>query len=176
MMLAALLLLVGAAAPSAAQGPDPSAAFAREALRICVDTGRDPVAIRKLAADEKWTPVDPLSLPARNRVVLGGKKKNQDRVFQRTAAWTVTKEGLALSIGLFDVPEALNGGRQCEVMAWDLDAGAVDAAFRADPRLKDQSMPGLPLKNYVAAGPPPLGLTYIPGDMGTKVLHVLTVR
>jgi hypothetical protein len=175
-MFSPLLLLAAAASPAATQDAGPSAAFAHEALRICVDTGRDPAAIRKLAADEKWTPVDPLSLPARNRVILGGKKKSQDRIFQRTAAWTVTKDGVALSIGLFDVPEVTNGGRQCEVMAWDLDAKAVDAAFRADPRLNDQSVPEFPLKNYAVAGPPPLGLTYIPGDMGAKVLHVLTVR
>jgi hypothetical protein len=152
-----------------------SAIFAREALRICIDTAADPSAIRGLAGTENWSPTDPSSVPVKSRVTVGGEKKGQERVFERAAAWTLEKEGVALTVGLFDAPDLPRAGKQCELMAWDLDATAVAAAFKSDPRLRDESVPGFPVKLYAVTGTP-LHITYVPGDQGSRVLHALNVH
>jgi hypothetical protein len=152
-----------------------STLFADEALRICIDTAANPQAIRRLASDEHWAAIDPATVPARNRIVLKGKKKSQDRVIERTAAWTVEKQGLTLTVGMFDIPDVPRLGHQCELMAWDLDASAVEAALKSDPRLKDQSLPDFPLKAYAVAGTS-LNVSYVPGDQGSRVLHAFTVQ
>lgn len=172
---AAAILAATGGAVAVAEPVDAGSVFAREALRICVDTAADPAAIRALAAREGWTAVDPLSLPAKNRVRVQTRKNGPEQVFERTAAWTATKDGVVLSIGLFDVPQLPTAGRQCELMAWDIDPKPIEDSLRSDARLKDQSFRGLPLKTYALQGSP-LTVTYVHSPAAGKVLHAFTVR
>ena len=162
-----------------AQTPvDPSTMFAKEVIRVCIATSATPDLIRKLASQENWTSIDPKTVPAKNRIVVQGKKKDAALVYERTAAWTYMLNSVQLTVGIFDVPElALGNGRQCEIMAWDLDQSIVDRTLRADTSVKDNSIPipGLPVKMYSVANTK-LSINYVAGDMGVKVLHSVTVR
>jgi hypothetical protein len=152
-----------------------SSLFAREARRICVDTAAEPAGVRALAAAENWTVIDPALVPVKASLVRGGKKKSKDQRFERASAWLVEKEGLSLTIGLFDIPGEPRL-KQCEAVAWDLDVEAVDHALRADGRLDaSPSMPGLEssLRSYSAPG---VRIIYLAGDTGTKVLHTFIVN
>jgi hypothetical protein len=153
---------------------DKSALFAGEALRICVDTGAAAAPVRQLAAAEKWTPIDPASVPVKSKFTLGGKKRSQDRVFQRAAAWTFEKEGLAVTVGLFDEPGEPRV-KQCELIAWDLDFAAVERGLKADPRVKGGGDMGLPMRMF-SVGPPPLTLNYLASDAGSRMLHSISVN
>jgi hypothetical protein len=161
------------AAPAAAQ-QDKSALFAAEALRICVDTAAVAAPIRQLAAAEKWTAVDPASVPVKSKFTLAGKKRSQDRAFQRAAAWTFEKDGLAVTVGLFDEPGEPRV-KQCELIAWDLDFASVERGLKADPRVKGGEDMGLPIRNF-SIGPPPLTLNYLASDAGTRMLHSISVN
>jgi hypothetical protein len=153
---------------------DKSALFAGEALRICVDTGAAAAPVRQLAAAEKWTPIDPASFPVKSKFTLGGKKRSQDRVFQRAAAWTFEKDGVAVTVGLFDEPGEPRV-KQCELIAWDLDFAAVERGLKADPRVKGGEDMGLPMRMF-SIGPPPLTLNYLASDAGTRMLHSISVN
>lgn len=169
--LAALLLAVQAA-PAA--GPDKSAVFAAEALRICVDTAAAAGPVRALAAAEQWSPVDPASLPVKSRFTLRGKKRSQDRVIERAAAWTFDKEGLSITVGLFDAPDDPRV-RQCEVMARDLDFAAVERGLKADSRVRGGGDMGLPIRNFSTSSPP-LTINYLASDTGSRMLHSISVN
>jgi hypothetical protein len=170
---AALAVLL--AVPAAGQPEhDKSALFAAEALRICVDTAAAAAPVRQLAAAEKWTAIDPASVPVKSKFTLAGKKRSQDRVFQRAAAWTFEKEGLAVSVGLFDEPGEPRV-KQCELIAWDLDFAAVERGLKADPRVKGGEDMGLPIRTF-SLGPPPLTLSYLASDAGTRMLHSISVN
>lgn len=162
-------------APASAQPePDKSALFAAEALRICVDTAAAAAPIRQLAAAEKWTAIDPASVPVKSKFTLGGKKRSQDRVFQRAAAWTFEKNGLAVTVGLFDEPGEPRV-KQCELIAWDLDFAAVERGLKADSRVKGGGDMGLPIRTF-SIGPPPLTLNYLASDAGSRMLHSISVN
>ena len=165
------------ASPAAAQDKAASAAAVREMVRVCVDTAAAPDAVRALATAEGWQPTDPLAVPAKNRIVIRGKKKGEDRVYERSSAWTYSKGGADLTVGLFDhpdLPEPLR--KQCEIIAWDLDPAAVDAAILADSRLvAEPSMPGLPVKDY-ALRDSRLRINYISSDAGSKQIHVFKIN
>ena len=166
--------LVLAASPAAAE-PGQSELFAREALRICVATAAEPAAVRDLAAAESWTAIDPALVPIKTKLVRGGEKKKDDRVYTRANAWLVEKEGLALTVGLFDV-DGLPRLKQCEVTATGLDSAAVDAAIKADGRLRGGSaMPGLASSLYAYSGDD-IRATYLASDTGTKLLHAFMVN
>ncbi|WP_439568774.1 hypothetical protein [Sphingopyxis sp.] len=169
----------GDTAPAVAQDKvaSASATAARELMRVCVDTAASPAAVRALAASEGWQTVDPLSLPVKNRVVVNGKKKSEDRVYTRNSAWTYTRDGVELTIGLFDYPDLPQQMQsQCEVMAWDLDSTALDEALLGDARVSaEASFPGLPLKNYRVSGAN-LNIRYVASDAGSKMIHSFTVN
>lgn len=168
------LSLLGLLSAAAADTPA-SAQFAAEAVRICVETRADPAAVRQLAEAEGWAVADPATAPAKSSIVLGAKKKKDDRTFTRNRAWTLQRGGSTFTVGLFDFPDEPRV-RQCQLAGWDLDFAAVDAALRADPRFRsDSSYPNLPLRMYSVAG---VGgsVTYVQSDTGTKQLHVLTVN
>jgi hypothetical protein len=170
---AALALLL--AAPASGQPEqDKSALFAAEALRICVDTAAAAAPVRQLAAAEKWTAIDPASVPVKGKFTLGGKKRSQDRVIQRAAAWTYEKNGLAVTVGLFDEPGEPRV-RQCELMAWDLDFAAVERGLKADPRVTGGGDMGLPMRMF-SVKDPPLRLSYLAGDTGSRMLHSISVN
>jgi hypothetical protein len=172
----AALLVVGLlmASPASAD-PGPSELFASEALRICVATAAEPAAVRDLAIAENWTAIDPALVPIKTRLVRGGKKKKDDRTYTRANAWRVEKEGLALTVGLFDV-DGLPRLKQCEVTAMDLNSAAVDAAIRADGRLRGGStIPGLASGLYTYSGDN-IRATYIASDTGSKLLHAFMVN
>ncbi|MEG3123427.1 hypothetical protein [Sphingomonas sp. GB1N7] len=174
--IAFLIALAQPVVISAQDASTASTAFVGEMLRICVDTKNDPAAIRALATSGNWTLIDPATVPAKNRVVVRGKKKGEDRVYQRSAAWRYERDGLPMVVAIFDIPDLVPRlGRQCEVMAWDLDSAQVDAAIRADARMSDDSIQGFPMKAYRAAALN-LSIDYIAGDIGSKVLHAFTVR
>jgi hypothetical protein len=163
--------------PAAAQDKTASAAVVREVLRVCVDTAASPSAIRALAAAEGWQTTDPLALPAKNSIRIRGKKSSEDRVYQRSSAWTYSRGGAGLTVGLFDYPD-LPGplGKQCEIMAWDLDPAAIDAAMTADPRISaEPSIPGLPMKDYTLRDSR-LRINYISSDAGSKLIHVFKIN
>jgi hypothetical protein len=170
----ALLGLVLAAPAAAQPEQDKSALFAAEALRICVDTAAAAAPVRQLAEAEKWTAIDPASVPVKSRFTLGGKKRSQDRVFQRSGAWTFEKDGLAVTVGLFDEPGEPRV-RQCELIAWDLDFAAVERGLKADPRVKGGENMGLPMRMF-SIGPPPLTLSYLASDAGSRMLHSISVN
>jgi hypothetical protein len=163
------------AAPASGQaGQDKSALFAAEALRICVDTAAAAAPVRLLAAAEKWTPIDPASVPVKSKFTLGGKKRSQDKAFQRAAAWTFEKNGLAVTVGLFDAPGEPRV-RQCELMAWDLDFAAAERGLKADPRVTGGGDMGLPMRMFSIKNPP-LRLSYLASDTGTRMLHSISVN
>ena len=163
------------AAPAAGQPEqDKSALFAAEALRICVDTAAAAAPIRQLAAAEKWTAIDPASAPVKSKITLGGKKRSQDRVFQRASAWTFQKNGLAVTVGLFEEPGEPRV-KQCELMAWDLDFAAVERRLRADPRVQGGENLGLPMRMF-SVKDPPMRLSYLFSDAGTRMLHSISVN
>jgi hypothetical protein len=172
-MIALLSLL--AMASEAADGAPAPADFAAEAIRICVETRADPAVVKALAQAEGWTTIDPATGPGKSSVVIEGKKKKDKRTFERNVAWTVSKGEAAFTVGLFDFPEAANV-RQCDLIAWDLDFDAVDAAFRADVRFKGNSGTELPFRMYRVAGPAPASVSYLSSDTGTKQLHLVTVN
>jgi hypothetical protein len=153
---------------------DKSALFAAEALRICVDTAAAAAPVRQLAAAEKWVAIDPASAPVKSKFTLGGKKRSQDRVFQRASAWTFEKNGLAVTVGLFDEPGEPRV-KQCELMAWDLDFAAVERGLKADPRVKGGEDMGLPMRMFSIADPP-LRLSYLASDAGSQMLHSISVN
>ena len=161
------------ATSAAAQPEDKSARFAAEALRICVDTAAAAAPVRQLAAAEKWTAIDPASVPVKSKFTLGGKKRSQDRVFQRAAAWTFEKDGLAVTVGLFDEPGEPRV-RQCELIAWDLDFAAVERGLKADPRVTGGEDMGLPMRIFSVKGP--LRLSYLASDAGSRMLHSISVN
>jgi len=164
-------------APAAHAQDSASVVAVRELSRICIDTAAAPDAIRALAAAEGWQPTDPVALPVKNRIVIQGQKKGEKREYTRSAAWTVTRDGVALTIGLYDHPELPGMLRQsCELMAWDLDTAAVSAALAANGRLREESsIPGLPLKDYRVANTA-LALHYVASDAGSKMIHAFTVQ
>ena len=170
----AALGLLWATPADAQPEPDKSALFAAEALRICVDTAAAAPRVRELATAEKWIAIDPASVPVKSRFTLGGKKRSQDRVFQRAAAWTFEKNGLAITVGLFDAPGEPRV-RQCELMARGLDFAAVERGLKADPRVKGGEDQGLPIRMYSIADPP-LRLSYLASDAGTQMLHSISVN
>lgn len=170
----AVLALTLAAPASGQPEQDKSALFAAEALRICVDTAAAAAPVRQLAAAEKWIAIDPASMPVKSKVTLGGKKRSQDRVFQRAAAWTFEKSGLEVTVGLFDAPGEPRV-RQCELTAWDLDFAAVERGLKADPRVTGGENLGLPTRMFSIKGLP-LTLSYLAGDGGTRMLHSISVN
>jgi hypothetical protein len=170
----ATLLFAAHTAPVTQAEPDKSAAFAAEALRICVDTAAAAAPVRALAAAEQWTPVDPASLPVKSKFTIGAKKRSQSRVFERAAAWTFEKEGLSMTVGLFDAPDEPRV-RQCEVMAWDLDFAAVERGLKADPRVQGGEDMGLPIRNFHVADPQ-LRIDYLASDAGSRMLHSIRVN
>jgi|GEM_PF-2186600 len=167
------LLLAAQAAPVAPAELDKSAVFAAEALRICVDTAAAAGPVRALAAAEQWTPVDPASLPVKSKFTLGGKKRSQNRVFERDAAWTFEKNGLSLTVGLFDAPDEPRV-RQCELMAWDLNFAAVERGLKADARVQGGEDMGLPIRNFSTSNPL-LRINYLASDTGSRMLHSISV-
>lgn len=167
------LAVVGATA-AAAEGVSRDARFAAEAVRICIDTSAQPAAVRELAASGQWAVRDPAALPIQTRMVLAAKRKKDRRTFTRTHAWTLEKDGLEMTVGLFDIPDQPKL-KQCELVAWDLDHAAVDAAFKADTRFTGDFIEGLPIRNYSVAGPE-VRVAYMKSDMGTKSVHVVTVN
>ena len=168
--LTLLGLLSAAAAESSA-----SDRFAAEAVRICVETRADPAAVRALAAAEGWTALDPATVPSKSSITLEGKKKKDNRTFNRNQAWTIEKAGVAMTVGLFDFPEAPNV-RQCDLLGWDLDFDSVDAAFRADSRFSGGSAgPGLPIRMYSVSGVR-ASVSYLKSDTGTKQIHAVSVN
>jgi hypothetical protein len=170
----AALVMVLAAPASGQAEQDKSALFAAEALRICVDTAASAAPVRQLAAAEKWTAIDPASVPVKSKFTLGGKKRSQDKVFQRASAWTFEKNGLAMTVGLFDAPGEPRV-RQCELIAWDLDFAGVERGLKADPRVKGGEDMGLPTRMF-SIGPPPLTLNYLASDAGTRMIHSISVN
>jgi hypothetical protein len=167
------LSLVGLLAAAAPDAPV-SAQFAAEAVRICVETRADPAAVRQLAEAEGWMVADPATAPGKSSIVLGAKKKKDDRTFTRNRAWTLQKGGSTFTVGLFDFPDEPRV-RQCQLAGWDLDFAAVDSALRADGRFRaDSSIPNLPFRMYSVSGVR-ASVTYIQSDTGTKQLHALTV-
>ncbi len=166
--LAAALVLV--AAPAQAE-TGKSELFAREALRICVDTRAEPEAVRALAVAENWTAIDPALVPFKASMVRSGKTRSEDRRYQRAHGWLIEKEGLAITVGLFDI-EGEPRLKQCEATALDLDASAVDGVLRSDGRLRGGSpMPGTKSALYTYSGEN-VRITYLVGDIGDKLLHV----
>jgi hypothetical protein len=170
----AALALVLAAPAFGQPEQDRSALFAAEALRICVDTAASAAPVRQLAAAEKWTAIDPASAPVKSKFTLGGKKRSQDKVFQRAAAWTFEKNGLAVTVGLFDAPGEPRV-RQCELMARDLDFAAVERGLKADPRVTGGEDMGLPMRMF-SVKDPQLRLSYLASDTGTRMLHSISVN
>lgn len=166
--------LVLAAPANAQPESEKSALFAAEALRICVDTAAAAAPVRQLAAAEKWTAIDPASAPVKSKFTLGGKKRSQDRAFQRAGAWTFEKNGLVFTVGLFDEPGEPRV-RQCELMAWDLDFAAVERGLKADPRVTGGEDQGLPMRMF-SVKDPPLRLNYLAGDAGIRMLHSISVN
>lgn len=167
------LFALASAAPTGAPAP---AEFAAEVLRICVDTGADPAAVKALAQAEGWTSADPSTTPGKSSIVIEGKKKKDNRTFERNLAWTVSKGEAAFTVGLFDFPDQPSV-RQCDLIAWDLDFEATDAAFRASPRFGGgDSGTALPFRMYRVSGPPAASVSYLSSDTGTKQLHLVTVN
>jgi hypothetical protein len=160
-----------------AQSEAASATVAHEMIRVCVDTAASPEAIRALAGQEGWKAVDPTSLPLRSSITIKGKKKGEDRVYSRSSAWNYTRDAVELTIGLFDYPDLPPGTqKQCEVIAWDLDADAVDKAIVGDPRISAEPslFPGLPMKDYRVRSAS-LKINYVASDAGSKMVHVFRV-
>ena len=171
-----LFFLVAALAgsPAAAQAAEPAVAFAREAARICLDTRADPAAVKGLAAAEGWTVADPKRLAVDTRLVVEGKRKKDRREVLRTHAWTFDAAGTAMTVGLIDSPDTPQV-RQCELIAWDLGHDAVTAAFAADPRLEAGADQGLPFRMYRVAEPA-ASVSFMTSDMGSRLVHVVTVH
>ena len=168
------LSLLGFVSAAAADAPA-SAQFAAEAVRICVETRADPAAVRQLAQAEGWTVADPATVPGKSSIVLEGKKKKDNRTFNRNHSWTVQKGGATYSVGLFDFPDEPRV-RQCDLIGWDLDFEAVDAAFRADARFRGGDAGSkLPFRMYSVSGAR-ASVSYLQSDTGTKQLHLVTVN
>ncbi|HYE27718.1 MAG TPA: hypothetical protein VEA61_05740 [Allosphingosinicella sp.] len=159
-----------ASASAAAAAPDPSAHFAAEALRICVDTGAAAAPVRQLAAAERWTKVDAKALPYPSSLTMGDRKLGRNVTYHPSDIWTIAKDGLTLIVAVYDIPERPKA-RNCEVMAWDLDSTAVDRALKSDRRVKGGfPEPGIPSRRYWVKG---TYFRYGAGEIGGRTLHHL---
>jgi hypothetical protein len=166
-------LLLGAVAASAsaspAQGQDLSARFAAEALRICIDTRAAAASVRQLAAAEGWAKAEAGSLPRESSITVGG---NPNVTYRPSNVWTFDKEGLAMTVLVYDVP-ARPKMRHCEVSAWDLDSDAVDLALKSDPRVKGGFLePGAGMRRYSVKKPSRI-FRYGAGKQDSRTIHVL---
>ena len=153
------------------QGPGPVAApagatatFAREALRICVDTAADPQAVRALAHAEKWAPLAPTAVESHGAVATSAGKLSP------SVAWSAAKDGLDYTISIYETRGGLLFSSRCDIAAWELDLDAAHAAFTADARIQDRSAAGWPIKQYETQGPR-LSIVYAAGERGARVLH-----
>ena len=166
-MIAAAALLLAAPAASAIAPAEKSALFAREAMRICVDT--EAAGLRPLAQAERWTVISPSLVRSHTRTTTSTGE------VRPAAAWQVQKAGLAFTVSLVEMPGGLLFRSRCEIGAWDLDLGAAHATFTADPRLKDRSQPGWPIKQYEMEKPR-LSIVYEAGELDGRVLHTFAAE
>ncbi|HEX6375175.1 MAG TPA: hypothetical protein VFZ91_05600 [Allosphingosinicella sp.] len=169
------IFLAFAASGSASAAPaDPSARFAAEALRICIDTRAAAASVRQLAAAERWTPIDSKSLPGESSITMGDQKLRRNVTYYPSDVWTFDRDGLALTVLVYDIPDRPKV-KHCEVMAWDLDSAAVDRALKSDPRVKGGffERPGLPFRRYDVKKPRTI-FRYGSGAKDSRTLHVLS--
>ena len=163
----------GSAWSAPANAQDPSARFASEALRICIDTRAAAASVRQLAAAEGWTRIDAKALPGEHSITMGGRP---NVTYYPSDIWTFDKDGLALTILVYDIAKHPKA-KHCEVFAWDLDSDAVDRALKSDPRVKGGffERPGLPLRRYEVKKPRQI-FRYGAGEKDSRTLHVLTAH
>jgi hypothetical protein len=159
-------------APARAQPEtDNSARFAAEAVRICVDTRAAAAPVRQLAAAQGWAKAESKDLPYESSLTVGDQKLHRNVTFHPSDIWIADKDGLALIVAVYDIAERPKL-KQCEVMAWDLDAESVHRALKSDPRVKGGfPEPGIGSRRYWVKG---TYFRYGSGTVGTRSLHVLS--
>ena len=160
-----LLALSGLFAPAVAT-PTPAGQFVGHAARICLVTRADPAAVRQMAQKERWTSVDPASLPGYPPQYIAG-----GRVFTRTHAWKLERGGTAYWVGLFDLADEPTV-RDCSFMGWDLDFEAVNAVFLGKNPPPKGAKPEIPIRMYKF---PDATLIYGWSGIGERRLHVVSV-
>lgn len=171
--LAAIAIVLLFDSSALAQAPDRSARFAAEALRICIDTRAAAPAVRQLAAAEGWTATDAKALPSPSSITVGGRP---NITYEPSNIWTVDKDGLALTVLVYDIPERSNV-KHCQIFAWDLDSESVDRALKSDPRVIGGffERPGVPLRRYEVKKPRRI-FRYGAALKDSRTLHVVTAH
>jgi hypothetical protein len=90
---------------------------------LCMQTGAEPSAVRKIATSKQWARANPESTPG-----VPPKFLVHGKAYEPTDIWTFDLNGTTFWLSMFDIANepAL---KYCSLKAYNLDSRAIDAGF-----------------------------------------------